>query len=140
MKMLSLIIVCSIVIFGTLYAVTPPVSVTKAFESKFKTSTNVKWGKEGKTEWEATFSFEGNRLSANFAEDGKWLETEKQIKITDLPKLVGEAINSQYPGWTIIEADRTETAKHGTIYEADLKKGAAKKEVAFKEDGTLVVE
>ncbi len=134
---LTLIILAFI---SSTFAITPPDAVKKAFESKFKTATNAKWGKEGKTEWEATFSFEGNKLSANFAEDGKWLETENQIKISDLPKAVGDAIKSHYPGWAITEADKTETAKHGLIYEADIKKGTAKKEVAFKEDGKVVVE
>ncbi len=117
-----------------------PTAVTSAFNKKFPTATKVKWGKEGAKEWEAEFTFEGNHLSANFAEDGKWLETEKEIKVTDLPKAVTAAINSKYPGYTITEADKTETAKHGTIYEADLKKEKEKKEVAFKEDGTPVVE
>lgn len=133
-------LVCSIEICGALYAATPPVSVKKAFEAKFTTATNVKWGKEGTTEWEATFSFEGDKLSANFAEDGKWLETERQIIITDLPKPVGDSIKTKFPGWTITVADKTETAKHGLIYEADIKKGKAKKEVAFKEDGISVTE
>ncbi|MEI7522912.1 MAG: PepSY-like domain-containing protein [Mariniphaga sp.] len=129
-----------IVFISNAFAITPPENVSKAFLAKFKTATNVKWGKEGAKEWEATFSYEGDKLSANFAADGKWLETELQIPISGLPKPVNEAIKSQYPGWTITEADKTETLKHGTIYEADLKKGGAKKEVAFKEDGTVVVE
>ena len=47
---------------------------------------------------------------------------------------------SKYPGWAITEADKTESAKHGVIFEADLKKGKEKKAVAYKEDGTSVAE
>ena len=32
------------------FAMTPRANVQKAFEAKFKTASNLKWGKEGKTE------------------------------------------------------------------------------------------
>lgn len=127
-------------IYSCSYAGTPPAAVQKAFEKKFPNATSVSWGKEGDKEWEAEFTFDGDKISSNFAEDGTWLETEKEIKIANLPKAVADAINLKYPGWTITEADKTESSKHGTIYEADLKKGIEKKDVAFKEDGLPIVE
>ena len=140
MKKILLVAIMVLLFQSFSFSVTPPAIVQKAFEAKFKTATNVKWGKEGKTEWEATFSYEGNKLSANFAENGAWLETEKKIKIADLPKAVSAAIKTNYSDWTITEADKTDTSKHGIIYEADLKKVSTKKEVAFKEDGTPIIE
>ena len=132
---MSIALICSCSFAGT-----PPAAVKAAFEKKFPTATKVSWDKEAATEWEAEFTFEGSSISANFAEDGTWLETEKKINATNLPKAVADAIKSKYPGWTISEADKTETSKHGTIYEADLKKGMDKKSVAYKEDGTPVIE
>lgn len=119
---------------------TPPSAVKTAFEKKFPSATKVSWGKEAPKEWEAEFTYEGNPISANFAENGTWLETEKKIKASDLPKSVAEAIKSTYSGWRIAEADKTETSKHGTIYEADLKMGKKNKSVAYKENGTAVKE
>lgn len=130
----------TVVIFSCSFAITPPAAVKMAFEKKFPNATKVTWGKEVAKEWEAAFTFEGNKISANFGEDGTWLETEKEIKAADLPKAVSAAIKLKYPGWAIIEADKTETSKHGTIYEADQKSGTKKKAVAFKEDGTPVKE
>lgn len=127
-------------IFSSSFADTPPPAVQKAFEQKFPKATKVSWGKENAKEWEAEFTDNGNKLSANFTNDGTWVETEKKIAVTDFPKAVTDAIQSKYKGWTITEADKTETAKHGTIYEADIKNGKSKKEVAFKEDGTEVKE
>ena len=83
---------------------------------------------------------DGKKISSNFGLDGKWLETETEIPISSLPKAVTDAITSKYPGWVIKEADKTDTFKHGLIYEADIKSGASKKEVAYKEDGTIVSE
>ena len=140
MKKICLMIVSTVFIFSCSYAITPPAAVKMAFEKKFPTATKVTWGKEAAKEWEAEFTFEGSKISANFGEDGTWLETEKEIKAADLPVAVAASIKSKYPGWTIAEADKTETSKHGTIYEADLKNGMKKKAVAFKEDGSPVKE
>lgn len=62
------------------------------------------------------------------------------IKASELPVAVSEVIKSKFAGWKITEADKTERAKHGIIYEADLQMGTKKKAVAYKEDGTFVVE
>ena len=140
MKRIILLFSSILIMFSCSYAGTPPTTVMKSFEKKFPTATKVSWGKEGAKEWEAEFTLDGNKISANFGLDGKWLETETEIPIKSLPKGVTDAITSKYPGWVIKEADKTETAKHGLIYEADIKSGSQKKEVAYKEDGTPVVE
>ncbi|MCX6275262.1 MAG: PepSY-like domain-containing protein [Bacteroidetes bacterium] len=130
------ILLCSTLTF----AGAPPAEVQKTFTSKFPTASKISWGKENATEWEAKFTMDGNKISANFSANGSWVETEKEIPVSQLPKAVAEAIQKQYPGWKITEADKTETAKNGTIYEADLKSGNMKKSLAFKADGTTVVE
>lgn len=117
---------------------TPPVAVKAVFNKKFPAASKVKWGKETAKEWEADFSLKGIKISSVFHEDGKWLETEQMIKKSELPKAVTDAIKAKYPTWTIAEADKTESAKLGAIYEADLKKGKQSKSVAFKEDGSVV--
>ncbi len=122
------------------FAKTPPKAVADAFMKKFPTATKVTWGVEGPKEWEAEFTIDGEKISANFNENGTWLETEKKIKAANLPKAVQAAVNKKYSDWKIAEADKTETAKHGTIYEVDLKKGMKSKSLAFKEDGTSVNE
>ena len=133
--LLSIVLMCSCVFAGT-----PPDAVKKAFAKKFPTATKVSWGKEGPKEWEADFTYEGNTISANFFQDGTWLETEKQIKAINLPKAVLAAVKSNYMDWKIVEADLTQTAKNGTIYEVDLRKGMKSKSLAFKENGSSVKE
>ena len=122
------------------FAMAPPKAVKDAFSKKFPTATKISWGKESAKEWEAEFSLDGIKISSVFFEDGKWLETEQMVKAAALPKAVADAIKATYPGWTIVEADKTESAKLGSIYEADLKKGMSKKAVAIKADGTFVKE
>ncbi|WP_051929391.1 PepSY-like domain-containing protein [Flavobacterium sp. 83] len=132
---MSIVFICSCAFAGT-----PPDVVKKAFAKKFPTATKVSWGVEGPKEWEAEFTLEGNKISANFSEDGTWLETEREIKAVNLPKAVLAAVKSKYSDWKIAEADKTESLKHGTIYEVDLKKGMKSKSLAFKEDGTSIKE
>ena len=140
MKRIALMFMAVAMFCSCSFAMIPPKAVKDAFNKKFPAATKITWGKEAAKEWEAEFTFEGSKISANFYEDGTWLETEKEIKATSLPTAVANAIKTTYPGWKIAEADKTETSKHGTIYEADLKKGTSKKAVAYKEDGTPVKE
>tara|TARA_R110000868_G_scaffold332387_1_gene593426 strand:+ start:15197 stop:15616 length:420 start_codon:yes stop_codon:yes gene_type:complete len=132
---LSIVLICSCAFAGT-----PPDAVKKSFAKKFPTATKVSWGVEGPKEWEADFTYEGNKISANFFEDGTWLETEREIKAVNLPKAVLTVLKSKYNDWKIVEADKTETSKKGIIYEVDLRKGMKSKSLAFKEDGTLIKE
>ncbi|MDB5119626.1 MAG: hypothetical protein JWN56_844 [Sphingobacteriales bacterium] len=122
------------------YAVTPPAKVKAAFEQKYPKASKVTWGKESATEWEAEFTLDKSKVSANFSQDGTWVETERMIAVSTLPKQVKEAINKQYTKWKISSADKTETAKNGVVYEVGIKSGVHKKEVVFKEDGTPIKE
>ena len=141
MKKFHVVAIAAMSLFSASWAQSKtPASVLNAFKQKFPNAISVRWGKENATEWEASFTLEGTRLSANFLADGTWVETEKRIPVSELPKAVSGAIEKQYPNWNITEADQTETAKNGTIYEADIKSGSHKKEIAFKGDGTPVRE
>lgn len=140
MKKILLLVASISLMSNLIFAGNPPLAVKQAFDKKFPNASKVGWGKESANEWEAEFTWEGNKISANFAEDGTWLETEHEIKVGSLPKAVAEAINLNYPGWAVLEANKTESLEHGTIYEADMKKGREKKSIAFKEDGSTIVE
>ena len=127
------IIVCS-------FAAKPPVSVQKGFEQKFPGSIRVTWIKVTATVWEAFFSLNGSKSSADFLVNGTWLETEVEIKESELPVAAHDAITTICSGWAISESYKIETGQNGIIFEVDLRKGMLKKVVAFKEDGTPVTE
>ena len=135
-----MMILAIVLIYSCSFASTPPKVVSDAFTKKFPTATKVSWGKEGPKEWEAEFTLDGEKISANFGQDGTWLETEQEIKTSSLPAAVLSKVKMKYSDWKIAEADKTETAKHGIIYEVDLKKGLKSKSLAFKADGTSVKE
>jgi hypothetical protein len=132
---LSVTLLCSYLFGGT-----PPTAVQKTFMEKYQSATKISWDNEDTKEWEAKFTFEGYNLSANFAENGTWIDTERKIKIADVPTAIAETINSIYTGWTIHKIVKKETPKSGTVYEVSLKKSTEKETVTLNEDGTKVPE
>ena len=116
----------------------PPEAVSEAFSRKFPDAKNVKWGRESKTEWEASFIFNNGEASANFNAAGEWLETEIVIPVSDLPEAVVKAIEMKDQGGKIVGAAAIEKADTEIVYEADIKIGIRKKEVFYKPDGSIV--
>ncbi|UFH34895.1 PepSY-like domain-containing protein [Flavobacterium acetivorans] len=139
MKKNSILIAATLIASGS-FAQAPPKTVTDALEKKFPNATKVSWDMEGPLEWEAEFKWKGSKISAEFNQDGTWLETEKNIKPRALPQSVLAAIRLEFPAWKLKEAEEKETAKQGKLYELDLKKGSENKTVTFKEDGTVLLE
>ena len=127
-----------VLLVSSSFAQTPPVAVKNTFEQKFPAATNIKWGKESASEWEAEFKMNSAKNSANFLADGNWVETETEIPVAQLPAGVVISIKKQYPAAEIVGAHKIETAQKGTMYEADIKTGGKKKEVVLTADGTFI--
>lgn len=132
---LGFILLLAMSAFGQIKTV--PYKVKKGFEQKFQQTQNVKWSRENAKEWEAEFSMNGKSYSANFNNDGVWLETEHQISIGEIPSIVKTAFEKEFPGYSIKQAEISET-KNGMTYEFDIQKGQVKKEIAFDAAGKQV--
>lgn len=122
----------------SLLAGTPPAAVQKTFDQMFLKATTIKWAKENSKEWEAEFIQDGIKISANFLNDGTWVETEREIEISKLPIQVSESILKNNPGCKIENAYKIESNSKPLKYEADIKCGNRKKEVVVLDDGSLV--
>jgi hypothetical protein len=117
---------------------TPPAAVTKAFAEKFNTAEKVKWAMEDAKEWEAEFVMNGKEASASFDLAGKWLETETEVKISDLPAAVKAAIDKQFAGAKIGECSNIDSPKF-TGYEIAIDNKGKKMEVQATKEGKLIV-
>lgn len=133
----NILVVIALLIATITFATEAPKAVKEAFAKKFPTAKSVKWEKENAKEYEASFTLDGTKMSANFSNEGTWVETETEIKIADLPTIVSTAIEAKYASWAITSASKIETAK-GIQYEADIKKEKVKKEILLNADGTFI--
>lgn len=100
-----------------------PTAVLVSFKTKFPAATKATWEMENKSEYEADFMLDEKKHSAKFAKSGKWMETETEIKIAELPNAVSQTIAKEFAGFTVEEAEKAETSNNGTVYEVKVKKG-----------------
>ena len=115
-----------------------PAAVLAAFKAKFTSATKPSWEMENKNEYEAEFKLNGQKVSANFDNTGKWLETETEIKISDLPTAVQSVLSKDFAGFKIEEASKIESAKNGNCFEAEIEKGKETFDVLFTPDGKVL--
>ncbi|MEO5978047.1 MAG: PepSY-like domain-containing protein [Chryseolinea sp.] len=111
-----------------------PVVVKDSFLRKFPGAKAVKWSKENEMEFEAEFLVNGVALASNFDQSGKWLVTETEMKVTELPKPVQDVISKDFSNVKISEVEKGETSD-GVFYEVEFKN---KSVVQFGKDGKIM--
>ena len=114
-----------------------PAPVKEAFVKKFPAATDVKYEME-KKDYEINFKDKGVEMSANFDATGKWLETENEIKQSDLPKEVSASVTKNFTGYKISEVAKVESPDKGLCYEMDLKNDKEGFEVQFSPKGDIL--
>ena len=115
-----------------------PEAVKQAFAKNFPKAKEVKWSKEGTSEFEAEFEIAEVEQSANFDKTGKWLETETEIKKSELPQAVQASIAKDFAGFKLDEPEKVESPGNALLYEMELKKDKVTYEVQFSADGKVV--
>ncbi|MGB7786043.1 MAG: PepSY-like domain-containing protein [Salinimicrobium sp.] len=108
----------------------------QAFEQKFPNARSVSWEKEHDGEWEAEFKLDGKKYSANFKENGTWLETESEIQENEVPAVVSGAMKAEFPAAKVNEVYKVER-QDGISYEYEIKLNGKKQEVIFDSSGTM---
>lgn len=103
-----------------------------AFEKAYNGATKVKWDKEG-DQYEASFLYQGKKMSVVYTADGNVTETETAIAIADLPKSAQEY--AQRKG-KIKDAARIVKADGSVIYEAEVNG----KDLLFNDKGNFISE
>ena len=114
-----------------------PDKVLTAFQQKFPNAEKTKWSKEDATEWEAEFKLYGIKYSANFKEDGSWVETEYSLLVKNIPTIIQSAISNNYPGYEIEGAEVSETASH-LYYEIEIEKDRSELEIIIDKSGKII--
>jgi hypothetical protein len=115
-----------------------PAAVRSTFARNFPKATGTKWSKESDTEFEAEFKNGSLEQAANFNQNGDWLITETEIKMSELPAAVTSTISKEFPGYKIQETEKAETPGEGSFYEVELKKDKIKSTVQISADGKVL--
>ncbi len=109
----------------------------QALEIKFPNAQKVSWEKEDANVWEAEFKMDGEPYSANFTENGDWVETEIEIEANEVPMAVSNSMKTKYAEVEIEEVSKIESDK-GTSYEYEFKEGEKTREVVFDPSGKII--
>lgn len=115
-----------------------PAAVKESFNKLFQNATNVKWSKENDTEYEAEFSMGGTNKASNFDQSGKWLVTETEVSVSNLPAAIQTTISNEFASYSIEEAEMVETADGNTFYEIEMESGEVTIEAEISADGKVM--
>ena len=114
-----------------------PKNVISAFQAKFKGAKVKKWEKEN-DKFEVEFDFNKNEMSADFSADGKLLESEQEIKTSELSKTITDYITKNYAGYKLGEAAKITGADGKISFEAEVSKGKEKMDLIFDDKGNFI--
>ena len=96
-----------------------PALVKAAFTKKYPNTPVTKWEKE-KGSIEAEFKMNGTEMSVLINGNGTILETETEMKPTDLMPAITKYCTEKYAGKKIKEASKIEDSKGTVSYEAEI--------------------
>ena len=130
-----IVISCSACNAQKMNAAKVPATVKESFTKSFSDATGVKWELENKN-YEANFKQDGKAMSAVIDSKGTLLETETDIKISELPATVTGYIAMHYKGAKIKEAAIIKKADGEMNYEAEVNH----KDVLFNSKGEFIKE
>jgi len=114
-----------------------PQPVNTAFSQKYPAAAAVKWASEEANEWEAEFKLNGKEMSASFDNSGKWLESETEITVKELPAAISGSLAKEFEGFKADEISILESPKLKG-FEVGLKKGETVLEVVFDNAGKVL--
>ena len=115
-----------------------PAAVKSAFEVKYPKAEKVKWGLEKQGEYEAEFVLNGIESSANFDSKGQFIESETEIKESELPQAIKTALSKDYSGYKIGDVAKSTNSSGVVSYEMEASKGKDKFEISFDNNGKLL--
>lgn len=115
-----------------------PDKVKSAFNKAYPNILKVKWDKENQNTYEAEFKQNNDAISVVFDSEGKILETEVSILISQLPKAIEPFIQKNYKEYKISEAAKITDSKGAVTFEAEIKSGEKKKDLLFDSNGNII--
>jgi len=114
-----------------------PATVATNFKKQFANATKMQWEME-EANFEVNFKANNVEFSAKYDKQGNWLETEQEIKQSELPIPVKQALEKEFPKAEIEETEKVTYPNKATVYEIEVEKNKQKFEVQFSAEGKLL--
>ena len=109
-----------------------PTKVKKAFEQKAPNAKDVEWEYDSEESlWEVEYEIGKDEFTSAFDDSGNWVETEKEIKFSELPEPVKTTLKSDFSDYEVEEVEFIETPD-GKFYEVEVELEKDDKEVEFE--------
>lgn len=115
-----------------------PQSVAATFLAKYPIEVDPEWKLDKNGLWEAHFKIDDSKYRADFLPNGLWVETELSIKKSDLPPAILTTIKQDFNSENIVEIEQVMHHGKGLFYDVEFQHKGKKKDVEFREDGSLV--
>jgi hypothetical protein len=141
MKKLMTVMICLIMVvftYGQKTGTEIPAAAKSGFAAKFPTAKKVKWSVEKPGEFEVDFTLNNVEQSALVDPKGNILETEIEIKESELPQAVKSTLAKDFAGYKKDEFTKATDAKGVVAFEMQVNKGKEKLAVEFDANGKLL--
>ncbi len=115
---------------------TVPANVKEGFTKKYPTAYDPTW-KQSDDGWGAEFQMDGKNYRSNFDAQGNWVDSEYDLKSSDVPSNVRSTLNKEYEGYRIDNSYLSENAK-GKVYRFEVSKDGDQKTVKIDPNGNVV--
>ena len=115
-----------------------PPAAKASFAANYPTAQKVKWSVEKPGEFEVDFTLNKVESSALYDANGKLLETEAEVKESELPQAVKATIAKDFAGYKLDETEKAIDTKGIITYAMEASKGKVKLELSFDTNGKLL--
>ena len=112
-----------------------PPEVEEAFEEKYGNAELERWEVDVNGYWEAQFEIGDEEYRADFTKEGTWVETERNLKLDQLPDRVQEAIKLDFGNDEIAEIEEVDHPRKGLFYDVEFKRPGKNADVEYTPEG-----
>jgi len=114
-----------------------PAAAVSNFNKQFASATKTLWEMD-EADFEVNFKTNGVEYSAKYDKQGTWLETEQEIKLSELPASVKKGLETEFPKAETEEVEKVSYPTGEAVYEMEIEKDKQKFEVQFSAEGKLL--
>ena len=114
-----------------------PEKVTATFKAMYPLAAKTGWSSRGDSAIQATFHTSGNKFNAIFSMDGKWIETERSLRESDLPLTVMQTLKNGFNDYNI-QSVAIKESPSGSGYRVIVANAMGSLQLELSKDGVIL--